>query len=307
MKGRWLALLSVPLLGACEFIFDGDGLVGAGQDAGGEAGSPCVDTTSDAHNCGRCGKDCLGGACVSSVCQPGAFLTAEDGVFGVAVDDAFVYWSTSAGRIARMPVHGGDAETLADGESDPKYVTVDAKYVWWTSRGAGTVRRRALAGGNAETVVGALFQPTGIAVDPTTVYVSDQTDGGAMWAFTDGGRRSALQNLSSPADVDIDPISKVAYVANEGGGAIGSASAFGGGFSALVMYEDPAGLVFTDTAFWFTSPKSGNVLQTALTPAVGKTTIVASGTSPTGLALSPDKSTLYWTEPPAGRITRLVF
>jgi hypothetical protein len=31
-------------------------------------GGACVDTSKDAHNCGACGRDCLGGACTSGLC-----------------------------------------------------------------------------------------------------------------------------------------------------------------------------------------------------------------------------------------------
>jgi hypothetical protein len=41
----------------------------------------------DRKNCGRCGYDCLGGACSGGACQPYAIAKDIDGPYGVAVRD----------------------------------------------------------------------------------------------------------------------------------------------------------------------------------------------------------------------------
>src|SRR4051812_2774556 len=49
----------------------------AGGSAGGSGGAcaemcggACVDTATDGENCGACGHDCQGGACLKSFCHP---------------------------------------------------------------------------------------------------------------------------------------------------------------------------------------------------------------------------------------------
>jgi hypothetical protein len=49
------------------------------------------DVTTDAHNCGTCGHDCLGGTCVASQCQAFAWATGMPSLMGVEVVGADVY------------------------------------------------------------------------------------------------------------------------------------------------------------------------------------------------------------------------
>jgi len=61
----------------------------------------CVDVQMDSHNCGRCGHDCLGGACVSAVCQVVTIATGQGRAFVVGTDIQFVYWGGDGGPIAK--------------------------------------------------------------------------------------------------------------------------------------------------------------------------------------------------------------
>ena len=55
-------------------------------------GGSCVDTRSNAQNCGRCAHDCQGGSCVGSTCQPFELTSAGDTPAGIAVYGGTVYW-----------------------------------------------------------------------------------------------------------------------------------------------------------------------------------------------------------------------
>lgn len=64
----------------------------------------CVDPTSSKTNCGSCGHDCGGGACVDSVCQPFVVRDALDHpVFDI--DDGNVYFS-SGNKLLSCPLGG---------------------------------------------------------------------------------------------------------------------------------------------------------------------------------------------------------
>jgi hypothetical protein len=71
----------------------------AGRD--GEAGtSVCTDTSSDPKNCGRCGHDCLGGACSGGHCAP--VELARSGSF-LAASEAGWFWGEKSGAIYACP------------------------------------------------------------------------------------------------------------------------------------------------------------------------------------------------------------
>src|ERR1700722_18381747 len=59
----------------------------AGEASTAEA-SPCGDTQGSPSNCGRCGHDCLGGACSMGACQPIALVASDSGAspYGLAQD-----------------------------------------------------------------------------------------------------------------------------------------------------------------------------------------------------------------------------
>src|SRR5580765_1980520 len=58
-----------------------------------EAENGCeTNVASDPQNCGRCGHDCCGGACVNGQCQPTIIATAEKLASNLAVDVGTAYW-----------------------------------------------------------------------------------------------------------------------------------------------------------------------------------------------------------------------
>src|SRR5262245_1510651 len=82
----------------------------AAELADGGAGSAVscegVDVASSAAHCGRCGHDCLGGACVLGRCQPVAIAINRVNPHGLAVDaNGVVYWTEDA-KIVKCPVTG---------------------------------------------------------------------------------------------------------------------------------------------------------------------------------------------------------
>jgi hypothetical protein len=60
----------------------------------GDGSSSCEDTelASDPHNCGKCGHNCLGGACSGGVCQPFVLAASEHVPVLMVADGASVYW-----------------------------------------------------------------------------------------------------------------------------------------------------------------------------------------------------------------------
>ena len=128
-----------------------DGSVGAGGQGGsgavagaassGGAGGTCGNTSSDPHNCGFCGHDCLGGACSAGTCMPVTLASNPFGSWGIAVDATAVYWTnvSTGGSVMKVGLSGGTPVTLANQDS-PNAIAVDANAVYWANNG-GTVMK----------------------------------------------------------------------------------------------------------------------------------------------------------------------
>jgi hypothetical protein len=63
------------------------------------------------------------------------------------LDDDFAYWTDrgkhlqSNGRVARVPIGGGDVEVLAGSQASSAGIAVDDSAVYWTNVDDGTVRK----------------------------------------------------------------------------------------------------------------------------------------------------------------------
>jgi hypothetical protein len=75
----------------------------AGDAALDDTAVPCSDTQSDPKNCGRCGHDCLGGACAQGRCRPVVVASGQIAPRALAVRGADVFW-VSESRIMTVAV-----------------------------------------------------------------------------------------------------------------------------------------------------------------------------------------------------------
>jgi hypothetical protein len=93
---------------------DGPVSLDGASDAGGDAVTCVADLTSDQKNCGRCGHDCVGGACTAGRCAAFELGTVANGPLTHIVESGpFVFVSTTIrlstqeGGIWRVPKVGG--------------------------------------------------------------------------------------------------------------------------------------------------------------------------------------------------------
>jgi hypothetical protein len=123
-------------------------------------------------------------------------LTYLVGIHGypanVAVRGGYVYWANPGGGqsgmddfglISRIPVDGGQIDTIATGQAFPYGIATDANYVYWVDVGTitndftdGSLMRAPLGGGTATTLLSGIPLWGELAVDQTDVYVNISTN-----------------------------------------------------------------------------------------------------------------------------------
>jgi hypothetical protein len=74
-----------------------------------------ADLQTDAHNCGACGHDCAGAACMTGLCEPTVLFASLAHPACVAVDALNVYWGTGSATASSAPKAGGKVTQLANG------------------------------------------------------------------------------------------------------------------------------------------------------------------------------------------------
>jgi hypothetical protein len=97
---------------------------------------------------------------------PAAGNSIED----LAADADNVYFATTDGLVAQLPLAGGTPVTLATAQGNPvSAIALDAQYVYWGNPG-GDVVKTPIGGGAVTTLATGQHSPTGVAVDADNVY-----------------------------------------------------------------------------------------------------------------------------------------
>ncbi len=164
------------------------------------AGGCSPDLETDPDHCGRCGYDCMGGACREGMCQPFVLWSGLDNPVGLAADDDALYVTASAqaGDVWRVAKDGASATSLASQQPFPFDVVVDDAAVFWTNV-EGDLMRVDKTGSAPVVLGGAAGQPYALAIDQTTVWWGT-VNPGALFSVAKAGGLSTF-HYSNPSGV----------------------------------------------------------------------------------------------------------
>ena len=277
-----------------------------------------VDT--DSANCGRCGHSCLGGSCVSGVCQPVAFATGQGPVKDLSAAGGVVCWDNDEVSGAN-PIEGAVKCQKTSGSSSPLTISSGAQLAGGLVADSNDVYFSSnLRGGLGEADESPLLaaQPAqlfdltpnlpntlmeGVAVNSAgAIYfgaggniLSVPVGGGTVSTLVSGATPSST--LSLTAD-----ISNVYWVSDH----VWRASTLGASPVALAATSSGAGGIAVDSAnVYWTDVSTSNVMTV---PIAGGTAVSLSpsesSTPVTGIAV--DVTGVYWATggPSSGAVLR---
>jgi hypothetical protein len=317
MRRRSLALLSTLALASCGGIavveVDRAGTsssTGAGPDpaldcgqgradCNGLASDGCeIDLTADATSCGVCGHGCQGGPCQSGLCQPVIVAAGEGYAYHLAATEAAVYWTRSDGAVLRAP-SGGAPEILAQGQSSPGDIVVDAARVYWANLGDGTIVSAPQGGGPITLVVPDAGQAWSLAVSATTLSWTD-TMTGEVRALALAGNGPPILLATTQGAWSIAMDATTVYWSTLFAGAVLSAPIGGGPTTVLVSeFTAPADLALVGDRLFFGTGNDAGVHAVAITGGP-MTALAAKG----GFGVAADDHHVYFGEYD-GRLARV--
>jgi hypothetical protein len=127
----------------------GDDAGGTGADAGGHAADCDANLADDPAHCGRCDRDCAGGACQSGSCAPAAIVSSDAPIRALGISTSYLVWATVDRQIFRADLDGGGATPILSTTEDVDELVVAGSSIYYTT---GDLHRVAIDGTGDQVV-----------------------------------------------------------------------------------------------------------------------------------------------------------
>lgn len=180
-------------------------------------GATCVNTLSDAKNCGMCGHDCVGGSCTGGVCQATTLVTGQTAVTKLVPTPTRLLWTRASsgqqsGGTFGSDLDGKNVATLLDvGSATCQSLDATATDAYFAC--AGRIYHCTTAS-CTPTSIANVVAPNDMVLDTTNsrIYYSvgtnyNQQTGGNVWSMPIAGGASLkllVTDQPNPTNVAID-------------------------------------------------------------------------------------------------------
>ena len=268
----------------------------------------CIQVEADPGNCGYCGHDCLGGACIAGGCQPVVLLSGQPLVRFIAVDDDSLYFTTAANgdsMVDKMPLAGGAIQTIVSGAVAPNGIAVDDSFLYFADvQTSGQVRRVAKQGGTPTTLTSNVPGAFGIAIGPQTLCFSQIYVALISCMSIDGGTPTLLyapppQGGATGVAMDAQNLYFGTY------GSVGSYPFAGGTATTIAdQQNDAISVAIDDQYIYWSTLYGGNVERIAKLG--GLPTTIISGLGIYGDGIAVDAKAVYFATSDSNNISTIV-
>jgi len=276
------------------------------------------DPGTDPHNCGACGRDCQGGACVAGECQPLVLAASRAAPQDLAVAHGFVYWveqGTAAnlaldGKVMQVPVAGCPSQgadcpkTLAQDQVSPGGVAVDQNALYWlehsdgqTTVGTGRVWQLPLPETTPVVFASGQDRPRKVAIEAQRLFwvTSSEMRGKYLVGGTGDGLTLA-DNQPSPVEITVHGtrVYWTNYGTSDYSGSVMKSELTGAHLETLAdKQQQPRGIAAGPTFVYWANAGNGTIMR--VDPQSPSPEAVASSVA-TPNAVELDQEWLYYLE-----------
>lgn len=275
-------------------------------DCDADAATGCeTELASSGKNCGVCGHDCFGGACIAAKCAPVALASGQGTPWSIALSTTHVYWTVRGypGYVRRVPRDGGLTQTLASGQGDPDGLALNATHVVWANADD-TIRTVPVNGGSVATlatVAGA--HPVGVAVKGSYVFWTNWGAGTIQRVGLSGGTPVELSSGENLPHRIVSDGTNVWWT-SIGNDAVRRADIDGSNVTTVADGQvDSLGVAIDETHVYWSNQGDKAISRASFT--TGSITVLASAPNiPAGIAV--DDTHVYFTDGhPTGAVRRV--
>lgn len=285
-------------------------------DAATDAAAPCVegasDRQTDPRNCGRCGRDCGGGACSAGACQPFALVSGQENTYGVAVSGNKVYFTMRPsnrynGDLRVVATTGGAVTTLESDINGLRAVLSDGTTLYYGARES--VWKRAVANGPPTKIADAPLNHDveGLALDGNFLYYATGAFGAVRRVnVTDNSATDVVSAAQGPRGIAIR--AGKLYIADGDAYKIRILDLASSNETAIegTPFISAVGLDGSD--IWYTqkglATGAGGVFVRKADGSGAPKKLLPDDPYCEGIAVTTDA--VYWADSPSGRIMKLV-